>query len=421
MLGVGFERRATIAAGARRTTPTASSAASRSTRTRAWTASATSCRRYEKLGIKAATAFPAGLHPAGADQRQEVLSRSTPSASSSTSRSASAPACPARGCRSRCQNVELHRRGVLVLPRAEVRDAPRLRAVGRPRGEADAQVAEPLLLDLARSRRSTTRRTIIDFANTRGADKVMYAGYFPMGLSLERIFTEHAGRAVPRPRVAEVPARERGAGVQAGRVSMAAEPRSRSRCRSAGSSVGYPDDLADRRDEGALLLRPPPRGLARRRRRAPRAGRVLPAPRRPPRPRRHGRGLRDRVPVPRLEVRRRGPQHRHPYSERTNRKARVRTYPVVERNGLVLAWYHPDDEAADVGGRRSRRVHGDDSEWSTDIRTRYVVEAAWQEMARERRRLRPLPLRARHRRRCPRSRPTRPTATGRRCGRARSS
>ncbi|MFM2078127.1 MAG: hypothetical protein RJA49_2017 [Actinomycetota bacterium] len=33
-------------------------------------------------------------------------------------------------------------------------------------------------------------QAIIDFANTRGSDKVMYAGYFPMGLSLERIFTE---------------------------------------------------------------------------------------------------------------------------------------------------------------------------------------------------------------------------------------
>jgi predicted TIM-barrel fold metal-dependent hydrolase len=29
---------------------------------------------------------------------------------------------------------------------------------------------------------------IINFANTRGADKIMYAGYFPMGLSLDRIF-----------------------------------------------------------------------------------------------------------------------------------------------------------------------------------------------------------------------------------------
>jgi hypothetical protein len=33
-------------------------------------------------------------------------------------------------------------------------------------------------------------KDIIDFANTRGADKIMYAGYFPMGLSLERIFAE---------------------------------------------------------------------------------------------------------------------------------------------------------------------------------------------------------------------------------------
>ena len=31
-------------------------------------------------------------------------------------------------------------------------------------------------------------KAIIDYANTRGADKVIYAGYFPMGLSLDRIF-----------------------------------------------------------------------------------------------------------------------------------------------------------------------------------------------------------------------------------------
>ena len=31
---------------------------------------------------------------------------------------------------------------------------------------------------------------IVYFANTRGADKVLYAGYFPMGLSLDRIFSE---------------------------------------------------------------------------------------------------------------------------------------------------------------------------------------------------------------------------------------
>jgi predicted TIM-barrel fold metal-dependent hydrolase len=33
-------------------------------------------------------------------------------------------------------------------------------------------------------------KEIIDYANTRGADKIIYAGYFPMGLSLERIFTD---------------------------------------------------------------------------------------------------------------------------------------------------------------------------------------------------------------------------------------
>jgi predicted TIM-barrel fold metal-dependent hydrolase len=32
--------------------------------------------------------------------------------------------------------------------------------------------------------------SIIKFANTRGADKIIYAGYFPMGLSLERIMTD---------------------------------------------------------------------------------------------------------------------------------------------------------------------------------------------------------------------------------------
>jgi predicted TIM-barrel fold metal-dependent hydrolase len=36
-------------------------------------------------------------------------------------------------------------------------------------------------------------KAIIDFANKRGADKIMYAGYFPAGLSLERIFSELQG------------------------------------------------------------------------------------------------------------------------------------------------------------------------------------------------------------------------------------
>jgi hypothetical protein len=38
-------------------------------------------------------------------------------------------------------------------------------------------------------------QAIIDYANTRGADKIIYAGYFPMGLHIDRIMTEmpHVG------------------------------------------------------------------------------------------------------------------------------------------------------------------------------------------------------------------------------------
>jgi len=33
-------------------------------------------------------------------------------------------------------------------------------------------------------------QAIVNYANTRGSEKIMYAGYFPMGLSLEKIFNE---------------------------------------------------------------------------------------------------------------------------------------------------------------------------------------------------------------------------------------
>ena len=33
-------------------------------------------------------------------------------------------------------------------------------------------------------------KAIVDFANSRGRSQIMYAGYYPMGLSLERIFRE---------------------------------------------------------------------------------------------------------------------------------------------------------------------------------------------------------------------------------------
>ena len=34
------------------------------------------------------------------------------------------------------------------------------------------------------------QKAILDYANTRSADKIIYAGYFPMGLSLDKIFQQ---------------------------------------------------------------------------------------------------------------------------------------------------------------------------------------------------------------------------------------
>jgi phenylpropionate dioxygenase-like ring-hydroxylating dioxygenase large terminal subunit len=69
-----------------------------------------------------------------------------------------------------------------------------------------------------------------------------------------------------------------------------------------------------------------------------------------------------------------------PYSERTNGKARLRTYPVVERNGVVMAWYHPHEEAPRWEVPSIPEFGDDAGDWSTVIRTEYVIEAAMQEM-----------------------------------------
>ncbi len=77
---------------------------------------------------------------------------------------------------------------------------PELRFVMRHGAEPWEDLAVKLMLKWPNLYYSTSAfapkyypRAVIDYANTRGADKVMYAGYFPMGLSLERIFRELAG------------------------------------------------------------------------------------------------------------------------------------------------------------------------------------------------------------------------------------
>jgi len=76
-------------------------------------------------------------------------------------------------------------------------DFPELRIVMRHGAEPWEELAVKLMLKWPGLHYMTSAfapkyypQAIIDYANTRGADKIMYAGYFPMGLSLERIFDE---------------------------------------------------------------------------------------------------------------------------------------------------------------------------------------------------------------------------------------
>ena len=76
-------------------------------------------------------------------------------------------------------------------------DMPDLKVVMRHGAEPDVALACKLLLKWPNLYYSTSAfapkywpAEIINFANTRGADKVLYGGYFPMGLELTRIFAE---------------------------------------------------------------------------------------------------------------------------------------------------------------------------------------------------------------------------------------
>jgi uncharacterized protein len=76
---------------------------------------------------------------------------------------------------------------------------PDLKFVMRHGAEPHVDMAVKLMLKYPNLYYSTSAfapkyypKEIIQFANSRGADKILYAGYFPMGLSLERIFAELA-------------------------------------------------------------------------------------------------------------------------------------------------------------------------------------------------------------------------------------
>lgn len=74
---------------------------------------------------------------------------------------------------------------------------PELKFVMRHGAEPWADLAVRLMLKYPNLYYSTSAfapkhypKTVIDYANTRGAHKVMFAGYWPMGLSLERTFSD---------------------------------------------------------------------------------------------------------------------------------------------------------------------------------------------------------------------------------------
>jgi 3-ketosteroid 9alpha-monooxygenase subunit A len=68
-----------------------------------------------------------------------------------------------------------------------------------------------------------------------------------------------------------------------------------------------------------------------------------------------------------------------PYSQRTNKKARVRTYPTIERNGFVLSWYHPHEEPPQWEIPVIDEVG--DAGWSDYYKSTYIIRTIPQEMS----------------------------------------
>jgi nitrite reductase/ring-hydroxylating ferredoxin subunit len=68
-----------------------------------------------------------------------------------------------------------------------------------------------------------------------------------------------------------------------------------------------------------------------------------------------------------------------PYSDRTNGRARIRRYPVTERNGFIFAWYHPAELDPTWDLEAVPELATDSLPDAT--RTTYTVQAGIQELA----------------------------------------
>ncbi len=145
-------------------------------------------RAVEELGAKAATAFPAGLNP------QVPINDAKFYPLYAKCVELDVPICVCAGVPG--PRVPFAPQYVGLIDEV-CWYFPELKFVTRHGCEPWADLAAKLLLKWPNLYYSTSAfapryypKAIVDFANTRGADKVMYAGYYPMGLSLDRIFKE---------------------------------------------------------------------------------------------------------------------------------------------------------------------------------------------------------------------------------------
>jgi predicted TIM-barrel fold metal-dependent hydrolase len=145
-------------------------------------------RAVEQLGVRSATAFPAGMTPQVPINDKKFFPYYAKCIELDI------PICVTTGVPGprvpmACQKTELIDEVCWYFPE--------LKFVMRHGAEPWDELAMKLMLKWPNLYYSTSAfapkyypQSIIDYANTRGAEKVMYAGYFPMGLSLERIFAE---------------------------------------------------------------------------------------------------------------------------------------------------------------------------------------------------------------------------------------
>jgi predicted TIM-barrel fold metal-dependent hydrolase len=145
-------------------------------------------KAYEQLGIRAVTTFPAGMNPQIPinDKLWYPIY-------------------------AKCVELDLPVFVTVGVPGPRVKmmaqyvgyldevcfDFPELKIVMRHGGEPWVDLAVKLMVRWPNLYYSTSAfapkyipQAIIDYANSRGADKIIYAGYFPFGLELARIFGE---------------------------------------------------------------------------------------------------------------------------------------------------------------------------------------------------------------------------------------